>query len=178
MTDHLKAAHVAATSAAHAPDAGGALSWLTTACEHIIAHLEAQEALPQAASAPQAAQEAESGQGDGGEAERAAARAFWLASNFGDEAWAVAAWDDMGGPEPTDERAEVEVAMRAAIAAAEPHIRAKVAAEIADSDSFIEELLDIAASLRERGGGFAAFAHRIVGAIERAGLSHLDREQP
>lgn len=40
---------------------------------------------------------------------RAAAREFWL-SGAKDRAWAEAAWDDMGGGEPCEERAVAEIA--------------------------------------------------------------------
>ena len=43
MTDHLTEARAFAAGASQAPDAGGAISWLTATCEQIIAHLEAQQ---------------------------------------------------------------------------------------------------------------------------------------
>ena len=43
MTDHLTNARACVTSVSQAPDAGGAISWLTATCEQIIAHLEAQQ---------------------------------------------------------------------------------------------------------------------------------------
>ena len=48
---------------------------------------------------------------------RAAAREFWL-SNVEDRVWGEAAWDDMGGSEPSDERALVEIAAERALEAA------------------------------------------------------------
>lgn len=48
---------------------------------------------------------------------RAAAREFWL-SNVEDRVWGEAAWDDMGGSEPSDERALVEIAAKRALDAA------------------------------------------------------------
>ena len=48
---------------------------------------------------------------------RAAAREFWL-SGSKDRAWAEAAWDDMGGGEPCEERALVEIAAERALRAA------------------------------------------------------------
>ena len=48
---------------------------------------------------------------------RAAAREFWL-SGAKDRAWAEAAWDDMGGGEPCEERALAEIAAERALRAA------------------------------------------------------------
>lgn len=48
---------------------------------------------------------------------RAAAREFWL-SGAKDRAWAEAVWDDMGGGEPCEERALVEIAAERALEAA------------------------------------------------------------
>ena len=62
MTDHLADARACVTSASHAPDAGCAISWLTTTCKQIIAHLEAQQASPQQpAAAPPDALQGDSG---------------------------------------------------------------------------------------------------------------------
>ena len=47
MTDHLTEARACVTSASQAPDAGGAISWLTATCAHILDHLEAQRVDPQ-----------------------------------------------------------------------------------------------------------------------------------
>ena len=41
------------------------------------------------------------------------------------------AWDDMGGSEPSDERALLEIAMRGAIVAALPHLLAQISEGIA-----------------------------------------------
>ena len=43
MTDHLANARTCVTSASQAPNAGSAISWLTTTCMQIITHLEAQQ---------------------------------------------------------------------------------------------------------------------------------------
>ena len=48
---------------------------------------------------------------------RAAGREFWL-SGAKDRAWAEAAWDDMGGGEPCEERALAEIAAERALEAA------------------------------------------------------------
>lgn len=48
---------------------------------------------------------------------RAAAREIWL-SGTKDRAWAEAAWDDMGGSEPCEERALVEIAAERVLEAA------------------------------------------------------------
>ena len=65
MTDHLINARACATSASHAPDAGGAISWLTVTCKQIIAHLEAQNAPQEATSADLTASQPEPEQLDG-----------------------------------------------------------------------------------------------------------------
>ena len=51
MTDHLTEARAFAAGASQAPDAGGAISWLTVTCKQVIAHLEAQQTSQQATSA-------------------------------------------------------------------------------------------------------------------------------
>lgn len=43
MTDHLADARAAIHSASRTTDVGTTLSWLTTACGHILDHLEAQQ---------------------------------------------------------------------------------------------------------------------------------------
>ena len=70
MTDHLADARACIQSAAQAPHTGCTLSWLTATCEQIIAHLEAQQAAQQPATAPPAAQQGDNGHRDGGEAAR------------------------------------------------------------------------------------------------------------
>ena len=70
MPDHLSDARFCATSASQAPDDGCAISWLTVTCKQIIAHLEAQQTSQEPAAAPPAAQQGDSGHGDGGEAAR------------------------------------------------------------------------------------------------------------
>ena len=82
MTDHLTEARACATSASQAPDAGSAISWLTDTCKQIIAHLEAQNMPPQPATAPSAAQQGDSGHGDGGEAADAQGPVTWLTQVF------------------------------------------------------------------------------------------------
>ena len=95
---------------------------LTRAIASIIAHLRAQQAAQEVASAPQTAPQAEAGQGDGGEAERAeAVRAVSTAIHLD------ACTDDAhDGCDAGDWTREAETA----IAAAEPHIRAKTLAPI------------------------------------------------
>lgn len=51
----------------------------------------------------------------------AAARAFYIADNSNPE-WAARAWDDMGGSEPSAERADLLIAMGPALTAALPHL--------------------------------------------------------
>ena len=70
MTDHLTNARACVTSAWQTTDVRCAISWLTATCEQIIAHLEAQQAPQQPATTPPAAQQGDSGHGDGGEAAR------------------------------------------------------------------------------------------------------------
>ena len=54
----------------------------------------------------------------------AAARAFYIAG-CDDREWGERAWVDMGGSEPSYERAEIEIAADAALAAALPHLTAE-----------------------------------------------------
>lgn len=61
------------------------------------------------------------------EAIEAAARVFYVEWNHGprhSREWCANAWDDMGGSEPSDERAELVVAMGAALAAVVPALLA------------------------------------------------------
>ena len=128
MTDHLADARACVTSASHAPDAGCAISWLTTTCKQIIAHLEAQQASPQPATAPPAAQQGDSGHRDGGEAVQAAMAVLCDEGADSEGGWhSWRCFDRERYPEPCDCTEQVA---RAAIAAAEPHIRVKIAAEI------------------------------------------------
>ena len=148
MTDHLTDARACVTSASQATDAGSAISWLTATCEQILAHLEAQQteaslrrgladitagrtvdlgSFAQPATAPPAAQQGDSGHRDGGEAVQAAMAVLcdMGADSGGWHSWRC--FDRELYPEPCD---CTKQATRAAIAAAEPHIRAKTLAPI------------------------------------------------
>ena len=147
MTDHLADARACIQSAAQAPHTGCTLSWLTATCEQIIAHLEAQQTeaslrrgladitagrtvdlgSSQPATAPPAAQQGDSGHRDGGEAVQAAMAVLcdMGADSGGWHSWRC--FDRELYPEPCD---CTKQAARAAIAAAEPHIRAKTLAPI------------------------------------------------
>ena len=152
MTDHLTDARACVTSASQATDAGSAISWLTATCEQILDHLEAQQteaslrrgladitagrtvdlgSFAQPATAPPAAQQGDSGHGDGGEAVQAAMAVLcdMGADSGGWHSWRC--FDRELYPEPCD---CTKQATRAAIAAAEPHIRAKIADEIEAMD--------------------------------------------
>ena len=128
MTDHLINARACVTSASHAPDPEITISWLTATCEQIINHLEAQQASPQPATAPPTAQRGDSGHGDGDEAERAvmAVLCDMGADSGGWHSWRC--FDRELYPEPCD---CTKQAARAAIAAAEPYVRAKIREQIA-----------------------------------------------
>ena len=127
MTDHLANARACIQAAAQAPHPDTRISWLTVICEQIISHLEAQQASPQPATAPPAAQQHEPGHRDGGEAVRAvmAVLCDMGADSGGWHSWRC--FDRELYPEPCD---CTKQAARAAIAAAEPHIRAEIADEI------------------------------------------------
>ena len=126
MTDHLTDARACVTSASQATDAGSAISWLTATCEHILDHLEAQQTSQQPTTAPPAAQQADSGHRDGGEAVQAA---MAVLCDMGADSGGWHSWRcfDRLYPEPCD---CIKQATRAATAAAEPHIRAKTLAPI------------------------------------------------
>lgn len=122
MTDHLADARAAFAAAA-------ATGWpedaLTEVISQIIDHLEAQQTSLQPATAPQAAPQPEAGHGDGDEAERDVAREIWRCyvgpnTDPFDQDKHTYAYDIE----------KVTGAARAALAAAEPHIRAKIADEI------------------------------------------------
>ena len=127
MNDHLADARICIQSAAQAPDPEITISWLTATCEHILDYLEAQQASPRPATAPPAAQRGDSGHRDGGEAVQAAMAVLcdMGADSGGWHSWRC--FDREFYPEPCD---CTEQAARAAIAAAEPHIRAKTLAPI------------------------------------------------
>ena len=128
MTDHLTEARKCVNSASQAIDAGSTIAWLTDACMQIITHLEAQQTSQQPVTAPPAAQQGDSGHRDGGEAVQAAMavlRDEGADSEGGWHSWRC--FDRERYPEPCDCTEQVA---RAAIAAAEPHIRAKTLAPI------------------------------------------------
>ena len=124
MTDHLAAAQRWLSTAQDSRS----FDHLMSAMDQILDHLDAQQAAQEVTSAPQTAPQAEAGQGDGGEAVRAAeghpaeaVRAVSAALHLD------ACTDDAhDGCDTGDWTSEAETAL----AAAEPHIRAKVAAEI------------------------------------------------
>ena len=148
MTDHLADARACIQSAAQAPHTGCTLSWLTATCEQIIAHLESQQteaslrrgladitagrtvdlgSFAQPATAPPASHQDDSEHRDGGEAVQAAMAVLcdMGADSGGWHSWRC--FDRELYPEPCD---CTKQAARAAIAAAEPHIRAEIADEI------------------------------------------------
>lgn len=148
MTDHLADARACLSRVDQAAAHFSAVSWLTATCEQIIDHLEAQQteaslrrgladitagrtvdlgSFAQPATAPPAAQQGDSGHGDGGEAVQAAMAVLcdMGADSDGWHSWRC--FDRELYPEPCD---CTKQATRAAIAAAEPHIRAKTLAPI------------------------------------------------
>ena len=128
MTDHLADARACIQSAAQAPHTGCTLSWLTATCEQIIAHLEAQQTSQQPVTAPPAAPQPEPGHRDGGEAVQAAMAVLCDEGADSEGGWhSWRCFDRDRYPEPCDCTEQVA---RAAIAAAEPHIRAEIADEI------------------------------------------------
>ena len=67
-----------------------------------------------------------------------AARAGWISRVLDPRSgatreWCEVAWDDMGGSEPSDERADEEIYMRAALEAAAPLIAAQALRDAADA---------------------------------------------
>ena len=126
MTDHLTDARACVTSASQATDAGSAISWLTATCEQILDHLEAQNVPQEATSADLTASQPEPGYRDGGEAVQAV---MAVLCDMGADSGGWHSWRcfDRLYPEPCD---CTKQAARAAIAAAEPHIRAKTLAPI------------------------------------------------
>ena len=130
MTDHLTEARACIQSAAQSPHTATAVSWLTATCEQIIAHLEAQNVPQEATGADLTASQPEPGHRDGGEAVQAAMavlRDEGADSEGGWHSWRC--FDRERYPEPCDCTEQVA---RAAIAAAEPHIRADLAAHDAE----------------------------------------------
>lgn len=149
MTDHLADARACLSRVDQAAAHFSAVSWLTATCEQIIDHLEAQQteaslrrgladitagrtvdlgSFAQPATAPPAAQQGDSGHGDGGEAVQAAMAVLcdMGADSGGWHSWRC--FDRELYPEPCD---CTKQAARAAIAAAEPHIRAEVREHVA-----------------------------------------------
>ena len=205
MTDHLADARACIQSAAQAPHTGCTLSWLTATCEQIIAHLEAQQteaslrrgladitagrtvdlgSFAQPATAPPAAQRGDSGH-DGGEAVQAAMAVLcdMGADSGGWHSWRC--FDRELYPEPCD---CTKQAARAAIAAAEPHIRAEVREQIArelipvvahkgpnDTDL---SLLDEAAHKLEHGYSFGSNVTAAVVRLIRNAIRIARQEQP
>ena len=123
MTDHLDRAHDKLLAVRVATDTDARFDALYQAVCRMWDHLEDAH---EVTSAPQTAPQTDAGQGDGDKAERAVAREIWR--------WYV-------GPSTTDAfdqdkhayAYDIEKAVGAAqdaLAAAEPHIRAKIAAEI------------------------------------------------
>ena len=115
-----RAAFAAAAATGWSEDA------LTEVISQIINHLEAQDTPQQPTTAPPAAQQGDSGHRDGGEAVQAA---MAVLGDMGADSGGWHSWRcfDRLYPEPCD---CTKQATRAAIAAAEPHIRAKTLAPI------------------------------------------------
>ncbi len=119
MTDHLATAQRWLSTAQDSRS----FDHLMSAMDQIITHLDAQMAAQEVTSAPQTAPQAEAGQGNGGEAVQAAMavlRDEGADSEGGWHSWRC--FDRERYPEPCDCTEQVA---RAAIAAAEPHIRAE-----------------------------------------------------
>ena len=136
MTDHLTEARAFAAGASQAPDAGGAISWLTATCEQIIAHLEAQQTSPQPATAPPAAQQGDSGHRDGDlNAQTNYAPQAWRLTGYYPESYArlmdilivgiLPDWDD-------DDRNRHEAEFRADLAAHDAEVAAQALREAAE----------------------------------------------
>ena len=148
MTDHLTEARACLSRVDQAATHFSAASWLTATCEHILDHLEAQQteaslrrgladitagrtvdlgSFAQPATDPPAAQQGDSGHRDGDEAVQAAMAVLcdMGADSGGWHSWRCFVRELY--PEPCD---CTKQAARAAIAAAEPHIRAEIADEI------------------------------------------------
>ena len=185
MTDHLAEARACVASASQAPDAGGAISWLTATCEQIIAHLEAQQTAQQPATAPPAAQQGDSGHRDGGEAARLNLNAQTAPSIPTD---LTASQPE---PEPlgdfmdwmADRLADPEV--RAGyLAAHEREVRAQIASELipvvahkGPNDTDLS-LLDEAAHKLEHGYSFGSNVTAAVVRLIRNAIHIAQQEQP
>ena len=127
MTDHLTDARACLSRVDQAATHFSATTWLTATCQHILDHLEAQNTPQEATSADLTASQPETGHSDGGEAVQAvmAVLCDMGADSGGWHSWRC--FDRELYPEPCD---CTKQAARAAIAAAEPHIRAEIADEI------------------------------------------------
>ena len=155
MTDHLAEARACVASASQAPDAGGAISWLTATCEQIIAHLEAQNAPQEATSADLTASQPEPEQLGG--------------SDFMD--WMA---DRLADPE-----------VRAGyLAAHEREVRAQIASELipvvahkGPNDTDLS-LLDEAAHKLEHGYSFGSNVTAAVVRLIRNAIHIAQQEQP
>ena len=186
MTDHLTNARACVTSAWQTTDVRCAISWLTATCEQIIAHLEAQQAPQQPATTPPAAQQGDSGHGDGGEAVQAAMAVLCDEGADSEGGWhSWRCFDRELYPEPCD---CTKQAARAAIAAAEPYVRAKIREQIArelipvvahkgpnDTDL---SLLDEAAHKLEHGYSFGSNVTAAVVRLIRNAIRIARQEQP
>ena len=151
MTDHLTNARACLSRVDQAATHFSDVAWLTATCEHILDHLEAQQteaslrrgladitagrtvdlgSFAQPATAQPAAQPGDSGHRHGGQAVRAAMAVLcdMGADSGGWHSWRC--FDRELYPEPCD---CTEQAARAAIAAAEPHIRAQALAPIREA---------------------------------------------
>lgn len=202
MTDHLADARACLSRVDQAAAHFSAVSWLTATCEQIIDHLEAQQteaslrrgladitagrtvdlgSFAQPATAPPAAQQGDSGHGDGGEAVQAAMAVLcdMGADSGGWHSWRC--FDRELYPEPCD---CTKQAARAAIAAAEPHIRAQIASELipvvahkGPNDTDLS-LLDEAAHKLEHGYSLDSNASAAVVRLIRNAIRIARQEQP
>ena len=122
MTDHLDRAHDKLLAVRVATDTDARFDALYQAVCRMWDHLEDAH---EVTSAPQTAPQTDAGQGDGDKAERAVAREIWR--------WYVGPSTDAFDQDKHAYAYDIEKAVGAAqdaLAAAEPHIRAKIAAEI------------------------------------------------
>ena len=122
MTDHLDRAHDKLLAVRVATDTDARFDALYQAVCRMWDHLEDAH---EVTCAPQTAPQTDAGQGDGDKAERAVAREIWR--------WYVGPSTDAFDQDKHAYAYDIEKAVGAAqdaLAAAEPHIRAKIAAEI------------------------------------------------